>query len=68
MSERAPKLLYTVPNFHNPTGIMLSEARRHEIIRLARQYGFLIVEDDVYRDLSFENNIPASFYALAHGE
>ena len=62
-----PTILYTVPNFHNPTGISLSEARRIEVIRLAHQYGFLIMEDDVYRDLSFEGTVPASFYALAKG-
>jgi DNA-binding transcriptional MocR family regulator len=65
---RSPAMLYTIPNFHNPTGITLSEARRVEIIRLAQQYGFLIVEDDVYRDLAFEGDIPASFYALANGK
>ena len=63
-----PSILYTIPNFHNPTGSTMSEARRIEIIRLARQYGFLIVEDDVYRDLSFEGAVPASFYALADGK
>jgi 2-aminoadipate transaminase len=63
-----PSMLYTIPNFHNPTGVTLSEARRGEIIRLARQYGFLIVEDDVYRDLSFESAVPPSFYALARGQ
>ncbi len=61
-------MLYTVPNFHNPTGRTLSQARRLEIIALAHRYGFLIVEDDVYRDLSFESAVPASFYALAHGK
>ena len=64
----APGLLYTIPNFHNPTGITLPEARRREIISLARRYGFLIVEDDVYRDLAFEGERVASFYALAQGE
>ena len=67
-SSKFPSMLYTVPNFHNPTGRTLSEARRLEIIRLARHYGFLIMEDDVYRDLSFEGAAPASFYALAHGD
>lgn len=63
-----PSMLYTVPNFHNPTGRTLSEARRREIIRLARQENFLIVEDDVYRDLAFGGTVPASFYALAGGQ
>ncbi len=63
-----PSMLYTVPNFHNPTGCTLPEVRRLEMIRLARHYGFLIVEDDVYRDLSFEGAAPASFYALTNGD
>lgn len=63
-----PSMLYTVPNFHNPTGRTLTEARRLEIIRLARHYDFLIVEDDVYRDLFFEDGVPSSFYKLAEGE
>lgn len=65
---KAISMLYTVPNFHNPTGRTLSEARRLEIIALARRYDFLIVEDDVYRDLAFEGAVPASFYALARDE
>src|SRR6266700_4603980 len=63
-----PSMLYTIPNFHNPTGCTSSEARRIEIIRIAQRYGLLIVEDDVYRDLSFEGAVPASFYALANGK
>src|SRR2546421_2197944 len=47
-SGKVPSMLYTIPNFQNPTGSTLSEARRSEIIKLARQYDFLIVEDDVY--------------------
>ncbi|HLX56341.1 MAG TPA: PLP-dependent aminotransferase family protein [Ktedonobacteraceae bacterium] len=66
-SGKFPSMLYTIPNFHNPTGSTLSESRRIEIVRLARQHNFLIMEDDVYRDLSFEDTVPASFYALANG-
>ncbi|MBO0791491.1 MAG: PLP-dependent aminotransferase family protein, partial [Ktedonobacteraceae bacterium] len=65
---KSPCMLYTIPNFHNPTGSTLAEARRLEVIKLARRYGFLIVEDDVYRDLSFEATVPRSFYALANGK
>lgn len=63
-----PRLLYTVPTFQNPTGRTLPVARRLDIIQLARRYDFLIVEDDVYRDLAFESSVPPSFYTLAHGE
>src|SRR6266567_4723419 len=35
-----PSFLYTIPNFHNPTGSTLPETRRSEIIKLAQHYGF----------------------------
>lgn len=65
---KTPSLLYTIPNFHNPTGITLPKERRLAIIELARHYGFRIVEDDVYRDLSFDGHPVDSFYALAEGK
>lgn len=43
-----PKLLYTVPTLHNPTGAVMSEARRREIAAIARRYDVLIIEDDVF--------------------
>ena len=46
-----PKLCYVVPNFHNPTGASLSEARRSHLADLSARYGFVVVEDDPYRDL-----------------
>jgi DNA-binding transcriptional MocR family regulator len=64
---KATRLLYTVPNFQNPTGVTLTTARREAILKLAHEHRFLIVEDDVYRDLVFEGNVPPSFYALANG-
>src|SRR6266699_3016433 len=67
-SGKSPSFLYTIPNFHNPTGITSSAARRSEIISIALRHGFPIVEDDVYRDLSFDGAVPASFYALAQGD
>jgi 2-aminoadipate transaminase len=52
--ENPPKLLFDVPDFHNPTGITTSQARREGLIALAREYGFVIIEDDPYRRLRFE--------------
>lgn len=63
--DNSSRLLYTIPNFHNPTGITTSEQRRKDVIALARQYGVLIVEDDVYRDLAFEGALPPSYLSLA---
>jgi 2-aminoadipate transaminase len=65
---KSPTLLYTIPTFHNPRGSTLGEGRRHAILDVARQHRFMIVEDDVYRDLSFRGPVPASFYSLAHGQ
>ncbi len=65
---RTPRFLYTIPSFQNPSGVTLTQARRETIVALAREHGFLIVEDDVYRDLAFEGQIPPSFYALSEGK
>lgn len=62
-----PRVFYTIPNFHNPTGITTAEARRREILRLAQQYGVIVVEDDVYRELAFDAPVPPSYLALAQG-
>jgi DNA-binding transcriptional MocR family regulator len=60
-----PKLLYTVPTFANPSGAMLTRARRVALLELAVRYGFLIVEDDPYGDLRFEGSALPSMLALA---
>ncbi|MGN6304246.1 MAG: PLP-dependent aminotransferase family protein [Mesorhizobium sp.] len=52
--EKLPKLLFDVPDFHNPTGITMSLERRRLLIALAERFGFFIVEDDPYRRIRFE--------------
>jgi 2-aminoadipate transaminase len=52
--EALPKLLFDVPDFHNPTGITTTLARRQRLIALAERFGFVIVEDDPYRRIRFE--------------
>jgi len=63
-----PALLYTVPNFQNPSGVTLSEERRRRLLSLVRGYDMYIIEDDVYRDLCYEGDVPPSLYALAGGD
>src|SRR5262249_39237048 len=48
-----PKILYTIPDFQNPSGLSMTLRRRQDLVALARRYGFLIVEDVAYRELSF---------------
>jgi 2-aminoadipate transaminase len=62
-----PSLLYTIPNFHNPTGITTSLQRRLQVLQLAQEFGFTVVEDDVYRDIAFDTVVPPSYFALAKG-
>ncbi|MEP7024094.1 MAG: PLP-dependent aminotransferase family protein [Actinomycetota bacterium] len=60
-----PKILYTIPDFQNPTGLTMSADRRHELVALARRYGFLILEDVAYRELGFTHAPPPSLWSLA---
>ncbi|MBI3495674.1 MAG: PLP-dependent aminotransferase family protein [Proteobacteria bacterium] len=51
-----PKLLFDVPDFHNPTGVTMSADRRKRLVELAERYDFVIVEDDPYRRIRFEGS------------
>lgn len=51
-----PTLVYNVPEFHNPTGVTMSQHRRAELIELAEEYSLVIVEDDPYRRIRFEGS------------
>jgi len=60
-----PKIVYTIPDYQNPTGLSMSADRRTELVGLARRYGFLICEDVAYRELGFTAPPPASLWSLA---
>jgi 2-aminoadipate transaminase len=60
-----PKIVYTIPDFQNPTGLTMSAERRRELVALARRYGFLILEDVAYSDLGFRHAPPPSLWSLA---
>lgn len=62
------KYIYTIPTIQNPTGGILGNARRAEMLRLAREHGVLIFEDECYSDLVWANKRPPSLYAMAKGE
>ena len=63
--NQRPRLLYTVPNFSNPCGTLLTQARRAQLVQLALRYGFVVVEDDPYGELAFTSERPAPVYATA---
>ena len=57
-------LLYTIPTFGNPTGRTMPVERRQRVAEQARRHGFVIAEDDVYRELWFATEPPPSIWAV----
>ena len=53
IQKHHPKLFYIIPSFQNPSGRTLAADRRKAIYDLAVKYGFIIMEDDPYRDLRY---------------
>lgn len=58
------KFLYTVPNFNNPTGVTMSATRRQEVLDLCIREGVLIVEDNPYGLLYFDEKAPNAIRSL----
>ena len=48
-----PRFFYTMPSFHNPTGVTMSGERRNAILALSARYALPIVEDDIFHPLSY---------------
>ena len=61
----APKLLYVIPEYQNPTGRTLPLARREALVELCRRFGVLILEDVAYREISFDGGALPSLWSLA---
>jgi 2-aminoadipate transaminase len=64
MSSTRPKLMYTVPNFQNPSGITYSETNRQEIADIIGGTGTLLIEDDPYGDLRYSGTSKPTFKNL----
>jgi 2-aminoadipate transaminase len=66
-----PKILYTMPTFHNPTGLTMNQDTRQSLLHLAERYDLLIIEDDAYHDLYYdeaEGQLPPTLAALGGPE
>ena len=57
LEERNVKLLYTVPNFQNPTGLTYSVEKRKALCALLNRYSAYLIEDDPYGQLKFEGEV-----------
>ncbi|HBL06923.1 MAG TPA: GntR family transcriptional regulator, partial [Clostridium sp.] len=62
--KKGKSILYTIPTFHNPTGITMSENRRSELLRWCKSNRLPIIEDDVYRELYFDEAPPLPIKAI----
>lgn len=57
-------IVYTIPSFHNPTGAVMTEKRRWELLAVCGQERLPIIEDDVYRDLWLDASPPRTLKSL----
>jgi 2-aminoadipate transaminase len=60
-----PKYIYTIPTVQNPTGTIMPQTRRAELLELAERYGVPIFEDDCYADLIWDGRRPPALYAMS---
>lgn len=56
-ADRRVKFLYTIPNFHNPAGVTMSDSRRLQLAEICRTAGIPILEDNPYGLLGFDDKI-----------
>lgn len=57
--EKRAKLIYTIPNFQNPSGVTMSREKRQRLYELAKEYGVIILEDNPYGELRCSGeNVP----------
>jgi len=59
------KYIYTIPTVQNPTGTILPESRRAEMLKLAEAHGVPIFEDDCYADLIWNHQRPPALHAMS---
>ena len=64
LNEQKPKLIYTVPNFQNPTGMSYSQQNREAVAEIVAQSNSLLVQDDPYGELRFSGKPKTNFMTL----
>lgn len=62
IKQYKPRLFYLNPTFHNPTGYTVSIEQRKKLVELAEHYRFLLIEDDAYHDIYFDEAPPPPIY------
>jgi len=65
LTRERPRLVYTIPNFHNPTGVTMSPSRRRRLLEICAANGVPVVEDDSDGELAFDDVPPPPLAAGA---
>ena len=68
LESHQPAFLYTIPSYHNPGGQSTTEARREQIVALAREHDFLVVADEVYQLLYYYAAPPPAYGTMTASE
>ena len=61
-----PKMIYTIPTFHAPTGTVLPRSRRERLVEIAQQRGVMVLEDNCYYEFGYDAPPPPTLLALDH--
>ncbi|MBT2699146.1 PLP-dependent aminotransferase family protein [Bacillus sp. ISL-40] len=64
--KHKPKIIYTIPTFHNPTGVVMTLKRRRQILDIAHSIQSLIIEDDPWSEIYFGKKPPAPIKSIDH--
>ncbi len=67
-SQTRASLLYSIPNFNNPTGVLMSEDRKRDLYKLCQNRKLPVIEDDTYRELYFTDYKPVPLKAYDTNE
>lgn len=66
IKEHNPAFIYTIPSFHNPTGLTQSHQRRQALVKLAKDHNCPLIADEVYQSLYFTEKPPAPLACYDH--
>jgi DNA-binding transcriptional MocR family regulator len=64
LRHHRPKLIYTLPTFQNPSGVVMSLERRRQLLALAAGYGIPVLEEDTYAELRYDGAVVPSLKAM----
>ncbi|AMA54645.1 MocR-like pyridoxine biosynthesis transcription factor PdxR [Bacillus inaquosorum] len=62
--KHKPKVIFTIPTFHNPTGFVMSLKRRKQLLDIAGSIHSIIVEDDPCSEIYFEKKPPVTLKSM----